>query len=53
MSSSAIVGENDSPLLAATDCPSRLAIDHSYASRLQMRLAMRSGSTALVSAIIE
>ena len=41
------------PLLAATGAPSRLTSVHSYTSCRHTRLAMRSGSTALVSAIIE
>ena len=51
--SSAIVGAISSPLLAGVGVPSRLAIDHSYTFCPVMMFAMRSGSTAFDSAIIE
>ena len=41
------------PLLARTDPPSLDAICQAYSSRLAMRLAMRSGSSAAANAIIE
>ena len=51
--SSAIVGASSSPLLAGVGAPSMLAIDQSYTLSPVRLFAMRSGSTAFDSAIIE
>ena len=51
--SRACVGDSCRPLLAGVGCPSRLTIDHSYTLWPVMLFAMRSGSTAFDSAIIE
>ena len=51
--SSATVGDSCRPLLAATGWPSTLTIDHSYTVWPVSVFAMRSGSTAFDSAIIE
>src|SRR5579864_4196421 len=51
--SSATVGDSCSPLLAGVGCPSRLVIAHSYTGCPVRMFAIRSGSTAFESAIIE
>ena len=48
-----MVGDSCSPLLAGVGCPSRLTIDQSYTDSRVRMLAIRSGSTAFDSAIIE
>ena len=48
-----VVGVIIRPLLAVTGSPSGETTSHSYAFWPETRLAMRSGSIALVSAIME
>src|SRR3984893_10844651 len=51
--SSGTVGASCRPLLAGVGCPSRLTIDQSYTDSPVSLFAIRSGSTAVDSAIIE